>query len=161
MCIQGVLGDDLPSINEPGISTKAAAEALPFGPARLVLLLNNPPTTGKGAVGAVPLPPSAPAAAPGAYGHVSQPGATPPAAPAAPAAVDIPEDARQFYDELAGLAAVLGVTVDTFAVGPRPLALAAVAPLCQRTGGACFHYPSQEQAAIPQDLCRRLQTPQV
>lgn len=160
MRLQGVLGDEPPSITEPGISSQAAAAALPFGPARLVLLLNNPPTTGKGAIDvpAPPLPAAAAPAMPGAYA------AAPPRQPTAaapPDAVEIPADAARFYDELAGLSAVLGVTVDVFAVGPRPLALAAVAPLCQRTGGACFYYPTQEQAAIPQDLCRRLQTPQV
>eukprot|EP00892_Ulva_mutabilis_P001550 jgi/Ulvmu1/11396/UM075_0058.1 len=154
-----VLGDDPPAVTQPGVSAEAAAAAELFGPARLVLLLNNAPTAGKGAV-SVPAS-AAPAAAAAAMPGSHPPSQTPAAAlPSAAAVVDMPEDTRRFYDELAGLAAVLGVTVDTFAVGPHPLALAAVAPLCQRTGGSCFHYATQEQAAIPQDLCRRLQTPQ-
>lgn len=158
LLLQSVLGDDLPAVTDPGVSAAAAAAAVQFGPARLVLLLNNPPTAGKGAVDAPAhsLPPAV--APPGSY-PPSQPPAAAAPAPAAP--VDIPRSTQTFYSELAGLAALLGITVDVFAVGPRQLALAAVAPLCQRTGGACFYYPSQEQAAIPQDLCRRLQTPQV
>jgi hypothetical protein len=52
------------------------------------------------------------------------------------------------------LAAALGVCVDTYSVGPNALALSAHSPLCELTGGVCFHYPTLEQSALPQDLCR-------
>lgn len=80
---------------------------------------------------------------------------TPPAqAPHSTEPLNIPEGARSFYENLATLAAALGVTVDTFSVGPQPVGLAAHAPLCEFTGGVCFHYGSLESSAVPQDLCR-------
>jgi Sec23/Sec24 trunk domain len=66
---------------------------------------------------------------------------------------------RAFYAGLADLAVALGAAIDIFALGPRRLGLAALGTLCSRSGGACYHYASPDDAALPQDLCRRLQTP--
>ncbi|KAK9831909.1 hypothetical protein WJX81_008153 [Elliptochloris bilobata] len=64
--------------------------------------------------------------------------------------------ARAFYEGAAAAAAALGVRVDVFAACAGPCGLEAVEPLASGSGGALLHYPHLEQAALPQDVYRRL-----
>lgn len=155
--MQHILVDEVP----PGTpsATLAHHSIPPLGPTKLVLLLNSAPTTGSGAVAEPPPPGASPThpphhAMPHFAPDVPRPYTPPAQAPRSTEPPNIPEGARSFYESLATLAAALGVTVDTFSVGPQPVGLAAHAPLCEFTGGVCFHYGSLESSAVPQDLCR-------
>lgn len=166
--MQHVLVDEIPP-GTPSASQNSTADSIPpLGPTKLVLLLNSPPTTGSGAVADPPATGLSPTHIHPPMPHLSSPPApqqsryNPPYSQQGTTstnggtslAVKIPEASRSFYENLATLAAALGVCVDTFAVGPTPVGLGAHAPLCEFTGGVCFHYASLEASAVPQDLCR-------
>lgn len=58
--------------------------------------------------------------------------------------------AASFYEQIGVLAAMHGVGIDLFAVAEAPLGLQALAPICQRSGGACFFYESADGSSLPQ-----------
>ncbi|KAL0031778.1 hypothetical protein WJX79_006935 [Trebouxia sp. C0005] len=67
--------------------------------------------------------------------------------------------ARQFYEEAASAAAALGVCIDVYAASDEGLGLTFMQPLTSITGGAVFLYPSLDEAALPQDIYKRLSCP--
>lgn len=67
--------------------------------------------------------------------------------------------ATAFYGEAGAAAAALGVVVDIYAVSPTFVGLEALAPLALGSGGAVALYPSPDDAALPQDLYKRLSEP--
>ncbi|DBB07884.1 TPA: hypothetical protein ACH3X3_009279 [Trebouxia sp. C0006] len=67
--------------------------------------------------------------------------------------------AKQFYEEAASAAAALGVCIDVYAASEEGLGLAYLDPLPSITGGAVFLYPSLDEAALPQDIYKRLSCP--
>lgn len=76
-----------------------------------------------------------------------------------PQPIVIDPEAREFYEEAAAAAASLAVCIDVFAVAEEGCGLAAIEPLAAATGGGMFLYPSPEDAALPQDIYRRLGAP--
>ncbi|KAL3139738.1 hypothetical protein ABBQ38_004043 [Trebouxia sp. C0009 RCD-2024] len=67
--------------------------------------------------------------------------------------------AKHFYEEAAAAAAALGVCVDVYAASEEGLGLAYIQPLSSVSGGAMLLYFSLTEAALPQDIYRRLSTP--
>ena len=72
--------------------------------------------------------------------------------------------ARPFYEQLGAIAALSGVCIDLFAASRQHIGLSALLPLCNHSGGACFHYTAVEGSALPQVLlpirtqCRKVVT---
>ena len=63
--------------------------------------------------------------------------------------VQLLPESRKFYEQLAVVAAIKGVCVDIYAVGPHTCGLSCLAPLCEKTGGVLNYYTSSEDA-LPQ-----------
>ena len=122
-------------------SSHSGEATTPLGPCKLTCFFATPPNTGLGTT-AGPAEPSAP-------GHDRHAQAYPESAstaqPPQPSAAT-----NAFYEQLGSIAAGSGVCVDMFAIGRQPLGLAALTPLCRKSGGACFFYPSVEGSALPQ-----------
>jgi 3-deoxy-D-manno-octulosonic acid (KDO) 8-phosphate synthase len=76
-------------------------------------------------------------------------------AASAPAPEDALPASKDYYEQLALVAAMLGVCIDLYAVGPAFVGVEFLGPLCQKTGGSCNFYPILEEAALPQ-VCQCL-----
>lgn len=133
---------------------------------RLLVLLSGPPDLGAGRLPRARLPSTA-GAGPTPDQRMQAPTANGASAGAAAVGGGVDHQevhtalsaARQFYEQAAVAAASLGVCVDIFVAGVRHAGLAQLEPLANSTGGALFLYPSLEEAAMPQDLYRRLSVP--
>jgi Sec23/Sec24 trunk domain len=124
-----------------GASSHAAEATIALGPCKVACFLGTPPNTGLGTTadhidgpaGGSPHPAYQEEQQRRQDGH-----ATPSAASAA------------FYEQLGAASAAAGVCIDLFAIARHSLGLAALLPLCQKSGGACFHYLGIEGSALPQ-----------
>ena len=123
-------------------ATSHSGEATtPLGPCKLTCFFATPPNTGLGATAG-----PADLSAPGHDRHAQ-------VYPETAAAAQPPQQSaatNAFYEQLGSIAAGSGVCVDIFAIGRQSLGLAALTPLCRKSGGACFFYPSVEGSALPQ-----------
>ncbi|KAK9823450.1 hypothetical protein WJX72_002854 [[Myrmecia] bisecta] len=72
---------------------------------------------------------------------------------------ELDPEAQSFYEEAAAAASLLGVCVDVYAASAEAVGLQFIAPLASSSGGAVYLYPALDQAALPQDMYRRLSCP--
>lgn len=137
-------------------STSVAAE---YAGARLLIFLCGPPNLGRGAVlsdnpsdqrGDGDRPPLEPAM--GNLDPFSHPAST-------TTQLEVDPGALEFYEEAAAAAASLAVCIDLFVVSGEGCGLTALEPLVAATGGTLFLYPAADQAALPQDIYKRLGSP--
>ena len=119
-------------------SSHASEATTPLGPCRLTCFFASPPSIGLGTTAA----PSHAGHDRGTHAHTS--------APAHTQGIQHTAATATFYEQLGAIAAGSGVCVDLFAIGRQHLGLSALTPLCLKSGGACFFYPSVEGSALPQ-----------
>eukprot|EP00193_Tetraselmis_chui_P003922 CAMPEP_0177762252 /NCGR_PEP_ID=MMETSP0491_2-20121128/6244_1 /TAXON_ID=63592 /ORGANISM="Tetraselmis chuii, Strain PLY429" /LENGTH=846 /DNA_ID=CAMNT_0019278291 /DNA_START=238 /DNA_END=2778 /DNA_ORIENTATION=+ len=61
-----------------------------------------------------------------------------------------------FYEEAAAAAAALGISIDLYVISSEVVGLECLSPLASSSGGHLCWYPGIEDAALPQDVYRRL-----
>ncbi|KAL6760798.1 hypothetical protein V8C86DRAFT_2548426 [Haematococcus lacustris] len=137
---------------EPG-ALAGLQEALPAtqSPVHLMTFLSGLPNFGAGRI-----------AGPGSNPGEGKTGGVGPAGAPAPNVWQEDSDSRTaaFYEQAAVAAAALGVCCDLYALSSTAVGLAVLEPLCNSTGGALYLYAGAEDCALPQDMYRRLCSPQ-
>ncbi|KAJ9517351.1 hypothetical protein QJQ45_016723 [Haematococcus lacustris] len=137
---------------EPG-ALAGLQEALPAtqSPVHLMTFLSGPPNFGAGRI-----------TGPGSNPGEGKTGGVGAAGAPAPNVWQEDSDSRTaaFYEQAAVAAAALGVCCDLYALSSTAVGLAVLEPLCNSTGGALYLYAGAEDCALPQDMYRRLCSPQ-
>eukprot|EP00884_Botryococcus_braunii_P002587 jgi/Botrbrau1/12329/Bobra.4_3s0002.2 len=157
-----------------GPSYRSVSTTAAFAGARLMAFLSGPPNFGRGSImkertenrpvhdpDSLTFNATFPDISPYSYPSLTPEPAPPPsddsAQPTSPPERD--PGAASFYELAASAATALGVCVDVYAVSEETCGLDVIMPLIRLSGGDVCLYPVPSQAALPQDVYRRLSMP--